>query len=135
MLSCAAMKRLPFFFLLLLLLPLLLQAQPLSQPVLALHADTTYLPARGALTLLRDGNGSMTPEQALVASGWRTLPNSVSEGYTADAVWLRLEIDRAADAPKDWVLRFTNALLDDVRFYRQGRDGSWMVTSDGTKPR
>ena len=131
MLSCAAMKRLPFFFLLVLLLPLLLQAQPLSQPVLALGADTTYLPARGAMTLLRDPNGSMTPAQALLASGWRKLPNSVSEGYTADVVWLHLEINRTADAPRDWVLRFTNALLDDVRFYRQDADGVWTPLHSG----
>lgn len=131
MLSCAAMKRLSFILLLLLFLPSLLLAQALPQPVLALRADTTYLPARGALMLLRDSQGSMTVEQAMAATGWRKLPNSVSEGYTADAVWLRLEIDRAADAPRDWVLRFTNALLDDVRFYRQSSDGGWTQLHSG----
>ena len=87
--------------------------------------------ASGHMLLLRDPGGGLAPDAALASPGWRVLPGAVSAGYTDDAIWLMLDVRRAAGAPDEWVLRFSNAVLDNVRLYRLDGQGRWRVQEAG----
>lgn len=97
-----------------------------AQPVLQLEAGSS-VSTRGHLAFLRDPSGLLSADAAGEASRWQTLPGSVKMGYTDDAVWLRLSVQRSSDAPVRWMLKFSNALLDDVRLYRRDASGSWQM--------
>ncbi len=111
--------------LVLFVLAFLLPLSTLAQSALSLQPDTPQLKGRGHLSLLRDASGRMTADEAMTSTRWQALPGALSAGYTADALWLRLVVERHPDAPKEWVLRFTNALLDDVRLYRPDGALGW----------
>lgn len=97
-----------------------------AQPVLQLEVGDS-ISANGYLALLRDPGELMDADAADAAASWRALPGSVNLGYTDDAVWLRLSVQRGRDAPARWLLKFSNALLDDVRLYRRDRFGYWQL--------
>ena len=98
---------------------------------LVLPESAQAVSASGHMLMLRDPGGTLGPDAVLAAPGWRALPGAVSAGYTDDAVWLRLDLARAAHAPDEWVLRFSNAVLDDVRLYRQDVAGHWTLQAAG----
>lgn len=122
MLFSPPMKRLHFF---LLLLVLLLPVAGRAQSALDLQATTNKALGGGHLSMLRDPQATLTPDDALASDGWQAIPAALSAGYTKDAIWLRLVVERTADAPQDWFVRFTNALLDDVRLYRPDGAHAW----------
>ncbi|MEX8193525.1 sensor histidine kinase [Comamonas guangdongensis] len=97
-----------------------------AQPVLQLDAGSS-ISASGHLALLRDPGGQLAADATGEASSWQALPGSVKLGYTDDAVWLRLSVQRGSDAPVRWLLKFSNALLDDVRLYRRDASGHWQL--------
>lgn len=103
----------------------------LAQPALMLGEAEGKLSSNGHLALLRDTGGTLTPAQAQAADGWQPLAGAVKAGYTHDTLWLRLEVERLPGAPVEWVVNFTNALLDDVRLYRAGADGVWLEQHAG----
>lgn len=116
------MKRLSFvLFVIAVLLPL----SALAQSALTLQSGARQLLGSGHLSLLRDVGGRMTADAALASDQWKALPGAASAGYTSDTIWLRLEVERHSDAPQEWVVRFTNALLDDVRLYRPDGLRGW----------
>ncbi|MDN2712504.1 sensor histidine kinase [Janthinobacterium sp. SUN118] len=98
---------------------------------LMLPAGAQKVTASGHLRMLADPGGKLDPDAALHAAGWRALPAAVSAGYTDDAIWLRLDVVRAAASPDEWVLRFSNAVLDDVRLYRLDGAGRWTLQTAG----
>lgn len=53
-----------------------------------------------------------------------TLSGNTNTGFSDEAVWLKLTVERDAAAPQDWVLNFDNALLDDVLVQYRSQDGS-----------
>jgi signal transduction histidine kinase len=81
----------------------------------------------GHLRVLRDPGGRLDADEAAAATGWQAMPGAVNAGYTTDTLWVRLEVQRPADAPTRWLLQFGNALLDDVRLYRQDGPGHWQL--------
>lgn len=109
--------------------PLAARAAP---PAPLLLPDTgQQVSASGHMLLLRDPQGQLGPAAALASPGWRALPGAVSAGYTDDVLWLLLDVRRGADAPDDWVLRFSNAVLDSVRLYRLDGEGHWSLQEAG----
>ena len=111
--------------------PLAVHAAPPMPAPLALPGTGQQVSANGHLLLLRDPGAVLTPEAAWAATDWRALPGAVSAGYTDDTIWLLLEVQRAVDAPEEWVLRFSNAVLDNVRLYRRDGKGQWRVQEAG----
>lgn len=97
-----------------------------AQPVLQLDPSRSVSASR-YLALLRDPGGQLDAEAAGNMGTWQPLPGSVKLGYTNDAVWLRLTVRREENAPTQWLLNFSNALLDDVRLYRRDRSGQWQL--------
>jgi signal transduction histidine kinase len=83
--------------------------------------------SHGHLSALHDPEGRLQPDEAVEATGWKPLPGAVNAGYTTDVLWLRLDVVRPADAPPQWLVQFSNALLDDVRLYRQDTSGHWQL--------
>jgi len=122
MLFSPPMKRI---FSILFLFSILLPLSGLAQSALDLQAGTRKVSGSGHLSMLRDPGAQLTPDDALASDHWQAIPAALSAGYTKDAIWLRLVVERQADAPQEWFLRFTNALLDDVRLYRPNGAHAW----------
>jgi hypothetical protein len=97
------------------------QAAPL---LLDPHASVQ---ANGHLWMLRDPHGSLGADEAAATAGWQPLGGAVNAGYTTDTLWLRLDVRRPAEGPGQWLVQFSNALLDDVRLYRQDASGHWQL--------
>ncbi|MGK5037875.1 7TM diverse intracellular signaling domain-containing protein [Janthinobacterium sp. LB3P118] len=110
--------------------PLVTWAASVPSP-LVLPESGQAVSVTGHMLMLREPGGTLGPGTVLAVPGWRALPGAVSAGYTDDAVWLRLDVARAAHAPEEWVLRFSNAVLDDVRLYRQDAAGQWTLQAAG----
>ena len=83
--------------------------------------------SHGHLSVLRDPEGRLSADEAAADSAWKPLPGAVNAGYTSDILWLRLSVQRPVDAPAQWLAQFSNALLDDVRLYRQDASGQWQL--------
>lgn len=116
------MKRLLSFFL---LCAILLPLSGMAQSALDLQANTRKVSGSGHLSMLRDPGAQLTPDAALASQQWQAIPAALSAAYTKDAIWLRMVVERQADAPQEWFLRFTNALLDDVRLYMPNGAHGW----------
>lgn len=98
---------------------------------LQLQTGISAIPANGYLQRLDDPHAMLTAQQALHAEGWQSLPSSLSAGYTKAYVWLRLEIRPTDAGEQRWMLRLSNALLDDVRLYLRNADGIWQERRSG----
>ena len=84
-----------------------------------------FTDTHGHLALLRDPPAALSADEADRAKGWQPLPGALNLGYTHDAVWVRLTVQRPAEAAPDWLIQFSHALIDDVRLYRQDAHGHW----------
>lgn len=77
------------------------------------------------MTILRDAGGTMSVAQAAESPEWQALHGAFNEGFTQDALWLRVKVERPAGSPREWILEVNNAVLDDVRLYRRTAAGTW----------
>jgi two-component system, sensor histidine kinase LadS len=77
------------------------------------------------LSILRDAGGAMGVAAAADSPDWHELQGAFNVGFTQDALWLRVTIERPADSPWEWILEVNNAVLDDVRLYRRTTAGAW----------
>lgn len=98
---------------------------------LRLDDRLTPLNAAGSLQRLDDPDGLLTPEQAAHAQGWRPLPAGLSAGFSHSTIWLKVPVTYVGNAPDPWILRLSNALLDDVRLYLPTGPGSWRESRAG----
>lgn len=94
---------------------------------LTLGAWTTHLQTHGHLQRLQDPRGRLDVRQAVASPGWAPLPADLNAGFTDDTVWLRLPLRVEGVAPGGWMLRLSNALLDDVQAYVSAGDGQWRL--------
>ncbi|RJG05295.1 histidine kinase [Noviherbaspirillum cavernae] len=131
--KCLSFIRPPFIHLPLILFvfAVLLPLSGFAQSALTLQSGVRQFSASGHMSLLHDAGGRMTADAAQSSDSWKALPGAASAGYTSDTIWLRLEVERQADAPQDWSVRFTNPLLDDVRLYRPDGAQGWSEQAAG----
>lgn len=119
----------------LLLIPLLFCCSALMaapwQPPLQLDPAAKAMALEGHMDWLKDADGSLTAQNAQAAPGWQALPGKLSAGFTPAAIWLRFELEQAAQAAQEWRLEVGNALLADVRFYQPDGQGGWRETRAG----
>lgn len=57
--------------------------------------------------------------------------SSLNLGYDSAAVWIRLPVQVAADAPRTWLLEVGSPTLDHVTLYRQDASGRWLGVQSG----
>ncbi|HYD97893.1 MAG TPA: sensor histidine kinase [Alphaproteobacteria bacterium] len=83
---------------------------------LALGTGSAYLPLEGHIEILRDPEGRLTLEDVAGggAAGFEPIPGAVSLGFTADTLWVRFALRRAAGAPAEWYLQIDPPFLDDI---------------------
>lgn len=96
-----------------------------AQAPLVLTPDTQRADLASHMSLLRDASGTMGIEDVANSSAWKNLPGAFNVGFTDDALWLRIEVERSAASPREWVLEINNAVLDDLRLYRRTANGGW----------
>ena len=129
MVASRAMKTIQHFLIFWLLgLPAFVQAAALQ-----LQTGVGAIPVSGYLQRLDDPHAVLSAQQALQAEDWQALPSSLSAGYTSAYVWLRLEVRPTDAGEQRWMLRLSNALLDDVRLYQRDADGTWQERRSGEK--
>lgn len=87
--------------------------------VLSLRPVERDFTTSGLLERLDDPDGHWTAVRAASAGPWTPVPGNLNAGFTDSAVWLRLSLQVETSVQGGWVLRFGNALLDDVQVYVQ----------------
>ena len=89
------------------------------------------------IALLRDPSGQLTINDVAapaMQSRFVALHHGVAQGFTRDAVWLRIPLQRDADAPTEWRLEAVNAVIDDYRFYApDGNGGQSLIMRAGDR--
>lgn len=115
-----------WLWLLALLIAAMAAAAPARGEPLVLDGQARMLYAGGHLERLDDASGKLGAADVAQAAGWTTLPDSLSAGFTPATVWLRLPVRVDRIPQGGWMLRLSNALLDDVRVY-MGQDGYWTL--------
>lgn len=96
-----------------------------------LTLDARTMDTAGYLERLDDAGGARPVEQIEQASGWTALPGSVGAGFTPAAVWVRLKVEVKDHAPGGWMLRFSNAVLDEVQAYVRNGEGWTLLGRSG----
>ncbi|WP_293776098.1 sensor histidine kinase [uncultured Oxalicibacterium sp.] len=94
---------------------------------LKLDQGSNHFDAAGHLSLLRDSASTLSVEDAADAAGWKALAAGVNVGFTSDVIWLKLTITADIHPHGGWILRFSNALLDDVKVYIGKDGGPWTL--------
>lgn len=95
----------------------------LLEPAAGLHAPVNLV-GHLAARCVADGGESIESVAAPARAGeFIALPALLLKGYTHDTCWLRFELQRAAEAPQEWLLEVGMPYLDDVTLFlpSQGR--------------
>ncbi len=101
-------------------------AGPARAEPLRLDGMDSVKDAGGHLERLIDPDGVLDVGHAATADGWTPLPGSLSAGFTPATIWLRLPVQVDKVMHGGWMLRLSNALLDDARIY-VGHGGGWTM--------
>ena len=91
-----------------------------TQTILHLENAPVYLLNHGEYQMLRDPSGKMTladVRQAQKQGKFQPLDNNLSLGYSADAVWLYLPLQRSPSQPERWWLEIMPPFLDDIQLF------------------
>lgn len=103
----------------------LISTSPMASPLVA-DEVRRELGGSAEISFLRDPDGNYSigdvsaPDLAL---NFQPLTRGVSFGYTQDVVWLRITLQRAKDAPTDWLIEVTNPYINDLRFFSPNSNG------------
>lgn len=76
---------------------------------------------------VEDVAGSLTLDELLQRNNPAFLSGSGSgqPALAGKAAWIRVNVRRELDAPKEWLLSLGATVFDDVHFYSQAADGHW----------
>lgn len=118
--------------LLVLILALVLSPCSWAQTPLRLTSEMERVDLVPHTAWLRDATGTMTVDQASASTNWHPLPGSFNVGFTHEAIWLRIQIDRPDTAPRNWLVEIGNGVLADLRLYERAGTGTWREHQAGT---
>ena len=96
-------------------------------PAHAVLLDAPQLSVAGAVDVLEDPAARLGLDDLQrpdVAPGFRPATvqgDAISLGFTGSAYWLRLTLQRGADAPADWLLVLPHAQIDQLTVYLPGQ--------------
>jgi signal transduction histidine kinase len=85
-----------------------------------LTAGSGGVPLSGHMAILHDPSGQLGIRDvtaAPVMNQFRPLPGGVAAGYVRGDIWLRFDLVRSQDAPKNWWLEVPNPLIDEVSLF------------------
>lgn len=88
---------------------------------LVLNPDINMIELKGHLTYLRDSSGHLTLDDVAAFPLRNAFINRRGEfnfAITTDTIWLRLEIQRAPNAPAEWWLELAPAYIGEVTLYQ-----------------
>jgi hypothetical protein len=115
-----------------LLLLLLLSLSRLAGATVVLQARDMLISPGNAIMVLEDRGQQMSFDEVRQSTRFQAAPpdaaNGLNFGYSASAWWLRLDLQRAPDAPEDWLLEVAFPLLDRIEFF--GSQGEHVLTGD-----
>jgi signal transduction histidine kinase len=78
------------------------------------------------IAILRDAGGTLSAdelERPDIAARFMPLKGPPQLGYAKDVVWLRLSLQRLEDAPRSWILAYSNPYINDLRLYSRSASG------------
>lgn len=86
----------------------------------------------GSLSYLADRSGHLTLDQVRARQDFRPLRGNLSQGFTHDVYWLKLDLRRKT-APADWWLEVRPSTLDDVQFFQINPNGEVISKHSGDR--
>lgn len=97
-----------------------------AQAPLVVSAETKRADLIPHMSILRDPGGVISVSEAANASDWQALAGQFNMGFTKDALWLRVEVERPTTSPQhEWIVEVNNAVLDDLRLFLHSPAGAW----------
>lgn len=97
-----------------------------------LPADTGVIKIDAAqIGMLPDPTGQMDIAEVLVKADAFSTATSPISGFRRGALWMRIDVSRAAGASTNWWLVLDQPLIDDVRLYAPQSDGSYAEEKAG----
>ncbi|MEY3653570.1 MAG: hypothetical protein RL739_1740 [Pseudomonadota bacterium] len=102
-----------------------------------LSPHTLSLSAIQQIAILEDKRGDMgfeqasRPENAALFQPWPVEQGQINMGFSQSAYWVRVSLQRAPDAPANWILEVPYFLLNQVDFYAPQRP---VVQTGGQRP-
>jgi signal transduction histidine kinase len=107
--------------------------QAAAQVAVPLSADASRIDLSGTMQWLKDPGGQLSLEQVVASPAFVPLPGELNLGFTPAAVWVRVAVQRAPSAPRQWLLEITNPFHDDVRLFVQAADGTFAERRAGDR--
>ena len=104
-----------------------------AQDKLVLARDGQKIEAWPYLTILRDPDQRLAPQDALAASGRFVRPDSAyaTLGMQPGTTWVKIPVSVPADAPNAWVMEVDFALLDELDVHIAYPEGLKRVATAG----
>ncbi len=121
------------------MLVVLFAANPvIADEIIHLKKQTTTIQNDSlVVSVLRDKTGKINAQNAYeryLAGDFLSNQVNPNYGYTQDAIWLALHLDRDIDAPSEWVLTIEPSTLDFLQLFQftepKGTFGSKKITGD-----
>jgi diguanylate cyclase (GGDEF)-like protein len=108
-------------------------ASPSTRGATVLAADVRTADSAPATQVWLDDRGTATLQDALQAASrfGPADPDAVHRLGGGAALWMRLRLVRAEDDPRQWLLAFTNPVLDHVTVWQQDERGRWHSATAG----
>ncbi len=107
---------------------------PPTPPVMLLTDRMDILDSSMALQAWRDAPGTASIDSVVAAQGRGFLPTARETVFRMGAsenLWLRLRLQKPADATLNWLLIFPVPLLDRITLYQQNSAGQWLAQTAG----
>jgi two-component system, sensor histidine kinase LadS len=82
--------------------------------------DTTYTLGAREMSIFRDPTRSLAIETVAseaFAKKFEPAVRGLNLGYSDDAIWVRVVLQRDANAFSDWLIRYNTSYVDDFRFF------------------
>jgi diguanylate cyclase (GGDEF)-like protein len=103
----------------------------MAEEILTISTDIERLD-NFSIEILEDKHNSLSVDDALQQSHWKTSSNSISLGYSASTFWLKLSIENPTEKQLNSRLLFTESFLKRVDLY-QKIQGSWVISPNGSR--
>jgi diguanylate cyclase (GGDEF)-like protein len=103
--------------------------------VFSVEAEPSGVRLNPYVEILLDPGASLDLESVEKSSDFRSNPDSLdSLGFSAEAVWLRFRLARAAGGPREVLLELAYPLLDEVSLTLLGPDGRRQYEAGDSRP-
>lgn len=109
-------------------------AVPVHAALLTLGTEDSGRRLNDRIELLEDRSNGLTIEDILKPEQqalFQPAAGRTTAGQSRNPWWIRLELNRQAEAPADWWLEIDSTILQDLQLYLPDERGNWLMRQSG----